>query len=383
MSVLKDNDLNITLGVEEEIFLVDPETQDLISDPDLRIFDECEKNSVPHKVVRELLRSQIETNTRVCESVAEVRQSLYETRGIISETARKFEAEIVAMSTHPFAAWQDQRPTPRKRYESAAMVYQELARRFLVGGMHIHAGFGNPDLRIQAMSVLRHYLPLFLGLSTSSPFREGRETGYKSSRMNVMSAIPRTGVPKALSNYEEFKSLEWEYQKWGFISDSGEIWWDIRPSNAYPTIELRVCDVCTRIDDAMAIVALYACLIRKFMRTQSAGLLVRDDILTEIIFENRFQAQRYGVFAFLADPNDTKRTDIDDVLARVVDELLEDAEALDCISDIEHARDIVKNGTSADRQLDLYRLELLNGKSNQEALREVVDSAIVETNEGL
>ena len=383
MNIHRNSNLNITLGVEEEIFLVDPETKDVISDPDLRIFEECEINSEPHKVVRELLRTQIETNTRVCSSIAEVRQSLYETRGIISEIARKFEAEIVAVSTHPFAAWQDQKPTPRKRYESAALGYQELARRFLVGGMHIHAGFGNPDLRIQTMNVLRHYLPLFLGLSTSSPFREGRETGYKSSRLNFMSAIPRTGVPKALSNYEEFKSLERDYQKWGFISDSGEIWWDIRPSNAYPTIELRVCDVCTRIDDAMAIVALYACLIRKFMRTETAGLFVRDDVLTEIISENRFQAQRYGIFAFLADPNDSKRTDIDDVLAQLVEELLEDAEPLDCVREIEHARNIVKHGTSADRQLDLYRLALLNHKSSEEALRDVVDEAIRETVEGV
>ena len=134
MNVLQNSELNITLGVEEEIFLVDPETRDLLSDPDLRIFDECEKKSEPHKVVRELLRSQIETNTRVCESLAVVRQSLCETRGIIAQTAGRFDAAIAAMSTHPFAAWQDQKPTPRKRYESAAMVYQELARRFWLAG---------------------------------------------------------------------------------------------------------------------------------------------------------------------------------------------------------------------------------------------------------
>lgn len=199
-----------------------------------------------------------------------------------------------------------------------------------------------------------------------------------------MSAIPRTGVPKALSNYAEFKSLAREYQKWGFVSDSGEIWWDIRPSNTYPTIGLRVCDVCTRIDDAMAIVALYACLIRKYMRTQSAGSLASDDMFTEIISENRFQAQRYGIFAFFADPSDeANRSDIDDVLTRLMHELLEDAEALNCVSDIEHARDIVKNGTSADRQLDLYRLALLNHKSTEEALRDVVDEAMRETIEDI
>lgn len=383
MNHLKDNELNVTLGVEEEVFLIDPESKDLVLDPDLRIFESCEKNAGPHKVVRELLRSQIESNTRVCESVAAVRQSLYETRGIISDTARKYNTQILAMSTHPFATWQAQKPTPKKRYEAAAMAYQELVRRFLVGGMHIHAGFGTPDLRIQAMNMVRHYLPLFLGLSTSSPFREGIETGFKSSRLNVMNSIPRGGVPKALTNFKEYESLVQEYQKWGFISDPGEIWWDIRPSHAYPTIELRVCDVCTRIDDAMAIVALYACLIRKFMRTQSAGNLVRDGILTEIISENRFQAQRYGIFAFFADPNNSNRTDIDDVLTQLIKELTEDAEALDCVSEIEHARTIVQHGTSADRQLDCYRLALLNGKSTEEALRDVVDGAVHETIDGV
>lgn len=379
----RDNDLHITLGVEEEAFLIDPSTRDLISDPDPKIFDECEKDSVPHKVVREMLRTQIETNSRVCHSVAEVRESLRETRSLISATARKYGAEIVAMSTHPFAAWQDQIPSPKERYESFAMLYQEIIRRFLIGGMHIHAGFGDPDMRIRVMNVVRHYLPLFLGLSTSSPFREGAETGFKSSRMNVLAGLPRTGIPKLLSSYDEFKALEQEYQKWGFISNSGEIWWDIRPSHAYPTIEMRVCDVCTRIDDAMTIVALYACLIRKYMRTQSAGALVSDEILTEIIFENRFQAQRYGTFAFFADPYDATRADIDDVLSRLLSELHEDAEALDCVNDIEHAKDIVKNGTGADRQLDLYRLAKLNNKSSHEALCEVIDTVVQETLEGI
>ena len=378
----KDIDLNITLGVEEEAFLIDPQTRDLISDPNPKIFDECEKNSVPHKVVREMLRTQIETNTRVCQSIAEVRQSLCETRNLISATAKKFGAEIVGMSTHPFATWQDQIPSPKERYESFAMLYQEIIRRFLIGGMHIHAGFGDPDMRVRVMNMMRHYLPLFLGLSTSSPFREGRETGFKSSRMNILGGLPRTGIPKAFSSYEDVKSLEREYQKWGFITNSGEMWWDIRPSHTYPTIELRVCDVCTRIDDAMTIVALYACLIRKYMRTQSAGSLVSDEILTEIIFENRFQAQRYGIFAFFADPHDASRTDIDDILTRLLNEIREDAEALDCVSDIEHARNIVKQGTGADRQIDLYRLAKLNGKSSHEALCDVVDTVVKETLEG-
>ncbi|MYD45140.1 MAG: carboxylate-amine ligase [Gammaproteobacteria bacterium] len=381
--MVKNRDLRISLGVEEEAFLIDPETRDLVADPDTHIFDECERNSAPHKVVRELLRSQIETNTRVCHTIKEVREALLETRRTIYTTANKFGCDIVAISTHPFAAWQDQRPTPKERYENSAMMYQEIVRRMLIGGMHIHAGFGDPDVRIAVMNVVRHYLPLFLGLSTSSPFREGLETGYKSSRMNFLAGIPRTGIPRALSSYEEFKSLERELQKWGFIGDSGEMWWDIRPSNNYPTIELRVCDVCPRVEDAMTLVALYACLIRKVMRTKSAGSLASDEILTEIIFENRFQAQRYGIFAFLADPNNATRTDISDILDCLISEIQEDADALDCVPEIEHAREIIRTGTSADRQLDQYRLALLNQTSTEEALREVVDTAVQETIENL
>ena len=148
-----------TFGVEEEFFLVDPESRDLLVDPDPGIFAACEETCGPHKVVRELLRTQVETNTRICDSVADVRTALRETRRVVVEAAEKHGAAVMAASTHPFAAWRAQAITPKDRYERFALAFQEAVRRFLIGGMHIHAGFGSPDSRIRVMTAIRRYLP--------------------------------------------------------------------------------------------------------------------------------------------------------------------------------------------------------------------------------
>ena len=171
--------LDITLGVEEEFFLVDPESRDLVADPDLGIFETCENDSGPHKVVRELLRTQIETNTRICKSVADVGDALRETRRLVVGAAEKHGAALMAASTHPFAAWRAQMVTPKERYQRFAVIFQEAVRQFLIGGMHIHAGFGDPDSRIRVMTAMRRYLPLLHALSTSSPFNAGHETGFR------------------------------------------------------------------------------------------------------------------------------------------------------------------------------------------------------------
>ena len=259
-------DLTITVGVEEEFFLVDPETRDLLTDPDQRIFDACETNSGPHRVVREFLRSQIETNTRVCGSVAEVRTALRETRRTVIAAAERHGASVMAASTHPFAAWKTQSPTPQERYARFAIIFQETVRRFVVGGMHIHAGFGNPDSRIRIMTAIRRYLPLLHALSTSSPFNAGHETGFKSYRLNVVGGLPRTSMPGPLGSRAEYDRLVADYRQMKFIEDGSELWWDIRPSHAYPTVEMRICDVCTRLDEAVSIAALYTSLIRWLMR---------------------------------------------------------------------------------------------------------------------
>lgn len=375
-------DLSITLGVEEEFFLVDPGTRDMLADPDPRIFEHCRTHAGPHKVVPEMLRSQIETNTRVCDSVAEVREALGETRRLVCDAAAGQGAAVIASSTHPFAVWQAQLTTPRKRYEDFEMTYQEAVRRYLVGGMHVHAGFGDADARVRVMTALRRYLPILLALSTSSPFNQGNNTGYKSYRLCLIGVLPRTSLPNALYSATEYEELLDNYRRMNFISDGSELWWDIRPSQHYPTVELRICDLCTRLEDAMCIVALYACLIRMLLRQYRAGRLPEEP-LTEIIAENRWLAQRYGVLGFLGNTDDGGRTDIADLVAQMVETLGEDAEALDCERELRHALEIVANGSGADRQTDHFRLRILEGDSDREALVSVVDQVLAETRSGI
>lgn len=372
-------DLAITLGVEEELFLVDPASRDLVADPDPRIFQACEKTSGPHKVVREVMRTQIEANTKVCESVSELRTALRETRGIVVEAAEQYGAAPMAASTHPFASWREQMVTPRERYKRFAVTFQEGVRQFVVSGMHIHAGFGDADTRVRVMTALRRYLPLLHALSTSSPFNEGHETGFKSYRLSLIGGLPRTGVPAPLQSWEAYDELLSGYQRMKFINDGSELWWDIRPSHAYPTVELRICDVCPRIEEAMSIVALYASLVRWLWRLDQEGRLPPEP-LTELIAEDRWIAQRYGVFAFFGDRNSgAGRVDIADYLTELVEELAADALALGCEAEIRRAPAIVMNGTGADRQLDHYRLRRLEGDTEAEALRRVVDMVLDET----
>ena len=375
--------LGITLGVEEEFFLVDPATHDLRADPDEGIFEACERAGGPHKVVHEFLRSQIETNTRVCNSVADVRTALRETRQLVVRAAETHGARVLAASTHPFASWREQSPTPGERYQQFATTYQETVRRALVGGMHIHAGFGDPDSRIRVMTALRRYLPLLHALSASSPFNGGHETGFKSFRLTVMGALPRTGLPRPLHSRADYERLVAEYRRMEYIGDARELWWDIRPASAFPTIELRICDVCTRLEDAVTIAALYASLIRWLLRQDRDGALPPEP-LTEFIGMDRWIAQRYGVLAFFGDRGaGSGRVDIDDYAAVLVDELADDARALGCEAEVRRALAIIREGTGADRQVDLYRLRRLEGDTEEQALRHVVDQILAETRDGL
>lgn len=372
----------ITLGVEEEFFLVDPKTRDLLPDPDPRIFDYCNEHRGDHQVVAEFLRSQIETTTRVCSSVADVRAALIETRRLVIDAAAKHGASVMAASTHPFAAWHQQVPTAEQRYEQFAMTYQQAVRELLVGGMHIHAGFGDGDSRVRVMTAMRRYLPLLHALSASSPFSSGRETGFKSYRLTLFGSMPRTGLPGPLHAWAEFENLVEDYRRMEFIRDSSELWWDIRPSRAFPTLELRICDICQTVDDAVCVVALYTCLVRYLLRLNMENRLPPEPP-TELIEENCWLAQRYGVVAFLGDTEGSGRLDIDEYAEALVEKLSGDARALGCEIELRHLLDLIRYGTGSDRQIDHYRLRRLEGDSEEEAMRAVVDLVVEETGSGL
>ena len=367
-----------TFGIEEEFFLVDPETRDIIADPDPGIMERCERESGPHTVVPELLRSQVETNTRVCSSIADLRAALAETRRLVVESAEAYGARAMAASTHPFAAWREQQVTPKARYREAEMAMQEAVRRFLVGGMHIHAGFGDPDSRIRAMTAIRRHLPAFIALSASSPFNAGGFTGFKSYRPVIIGALPRTGLPRPFRSQAEFDGLVEEYRRIGAIRDSSEMRTDIRPSHAYPTIELRSCDICPRMDESIALAALYAALLRRLLRQDEAEGPAPEPP-TEIIAENCWLAQRYGTLAFIGDAERGGRVDIADYVEALVEDVAEDARALGCEEDLRRVSAILYDGPSADRQLECYEVSRMEGADHREALCAVVDRVLEET----
>ena len=284
----------------------------------------------------------------------------------------------MAASTHPFAAWESQLPTAKERYEDFAVTFQETVRRLVINGMHVHAGFGDSESRIRVMTALRRYLPVLNALSGSSPFNGGRESGFKCGRLNLFEALPRTSIPGPLYSRAEYDALVGEYRRMDFIGDGSELWWDIRPSHKYPTVELRICDVCPRIEDALCIAALYACLIRMLLRHHREGTLPPEPP-TEIIVENKWLAQRYGMLAFLGDTRRGGRVDIAVGVEALVEELTSDARALGCEAELRHSLTIVRDGASADEQLDLYRLRRLEGATEREALRAVVDLVVAQT----
>ena len=370
--------MNLTLGIEEELMVVDADTGDAVADPDPAIIETCVRNRGPHQVVDELLRSQIETGTRVCTSIAQLRASLYETRSIIIDGARRHGTEVIASSTHPFARWQEQRVTARRRYKEAEIAYQQEVRRFFVGGMHIHAGFGTPDLRVKVMTAIRPYLPLLLALSSSSPFYSGELTGLKSYRQSVIATLPLTGMPGPIHSGADYEAVVRRYRQVGAIRNPSEIRWDIRPSASYPTLELRICDICPRVEDAIAIAALYGCLIRHLARRIEAHM-PPPPTSEESIEHSRWLAQRYGTLAFLPAGDPPRLVDIEDSSRELVGQLQEDADALRCRSELEHIGHIIRFGSSADRQEDIYRLRRLDGASHDAALKAVVDSVIDET----
>ena len=315
----------------------------------------------------------------MCASITEIEQSLKETRRCAIEAARAHGARVIASSTHPWARWQDQKVTEKERYQRAEIDYQDSVRQFFIGGMHIHAGFGEDDRRVEVMHALRGYLAVFLALSCSSPFYGGRLTGLKSYRQMAIGALPRTGTPPPMRTRGEYDAVVERYRAIEAITDGTELWWDIRPSANYATIELRICDICPRIEDAVAVAALYACLIRHLDARLDAGERL-DELSPESVEEGRWIAQRYGTFAFLPHPNGSGgRIDVAELVDELVTALREDARAVGCEAQLARIPRIIAEGNSADRQEDVYRQAMLDGADSPEALRAVVDSVIAET----
>ncbi|MGI9263116.1 MAG: carboxylate-amine ligase, partial [Woeseiaceae bacterium] len=257
-----------TLGVEEEYLLVDKETRELVVDPPESLLSECEE-MLGGQVTTELLRSQIEVGTKVCNNVKEAREDLARLRGCIVEVADRHGIAPIASSTHPFSRWSDQKHTRKDRYESLTAEMQGAARRLVICGMHVHVGIEDDSLRIDLMNQAAYFLPHLLALSCSSPFWNGSDTGLKSYRLTIFDALPRTGLPEKFQSYNEFERHVDILINAGVIQDSTKIWWDMRPSGRFPTLEARIMDVCTLLDDAISLAALLVCIMRMLYRLRT------------------------------------------------------------------------------------------------------------------
>lgn len=379
------NDIaDFTIGIEEEYLLVDPDTGELADEPTEDILSECAArcgDSVGN-VVPEFLRAQVEVGTAVCHSIKEVRSKLMQLRRGVADAARNHGLATIAASTHPFAEWAGLHHTDKERYNVLAEDMQAVARRLLVCGMHVHIGIDDDDLRTDLLNQVAYFLPHLLALSTSSPFWRGEKTGLMCYRLSVFNELPRTGLPSRFESYGEYLRHVQVLVDAGVLEDASKIWWDIRPHTRFPTLEMRIADICTNMDDGITIAALYACIISMLIRLRRSNQRWRY-YANMLVNENRWRAQRYGFDEGLIDFGRGKVVPYADLLEELLELLQPDAERLDCVAEVEHARDILKRGTSAHRQLAIYDEALAAGASKQEALRAVVHWLVEETCRGL
>ncbi len=374
---MTSNEPKFSLGIEEEYLLVDINTMELAVDPPAAILDECAKQS-DGQITPELLRSQVEIGTRVCANIREVREDLARLRTIVVNVSREHGYAPIAASTHPFGHWTEQKPTAQERYNHLAMEMQAAGRRLLTCGMHVHVGIDDDELRNDLMSQARYFLPHFLVLSTSSPFWEGQNTGLKSYRLTVFDALPRSGLPEEFDSFAEYQRHVDKLVNAGIIKDSTMIWWDMRPSGRYPTLETRIFDVCTSIDDAVALAALNVCVLRMLyrLRLRNQRWRIYNRML---INENRWRAMRYGFDEGLLDLVKGEVVPFSELLEEIIDLISDDAAALDCEQEIAHLRTIMQRGTSAHRQVATMDAALADGATEQDALTAVVRFLVDET----
>ena len=368
---------SFTIGVEEEYLLVDKETRDLASEAPEEIIQECEELA-EGQVSPELMRSQIEIGTQVCHDMAEVRSELRRLRSMVVDVADHYGLAPIAASTHPFASWSKQKPTAKERYQSLTNEMQAAARRLVICGMHVHVGIDEDELRIDLMNQMSYFLPHLLSLSCSSPFWRGVKTGLMSYRLTVFDALPRTGLPEDFASFAEYKRHVDILIDAGLMEDASKIWWDLRPSTRFPTLETRIMDVCTYIEDAVSLAALVCCTLRMLYRLRLDNQRWR--IYSKMLInENRWRAMRYSFDSGLLDLARGEVVPSTHLTQELIELVCDDAEERGCLDEIMRIREILEQGTSAHKQVAVYQKALDAGADEQEALCKVVDFLIAET----
>ena len=360
-----------TYGIEEEYFLVRPGAHGLATRVPAELLKQA-RLELGDSVANELLQSQIEISSPILRDAGEAERSLIGLRSTLSQVAARFDLGLVAAGTHPLGVWREQERSPRSHYRRLMEDFQIVARRSLVCGLHVHVQLPPGVDRVRVMNRMMRWLPLFLALSTSSPFWNRSRTGLLSYRQAVYDEWPRTGVPDFFADEAEYDAFAALLTRVHAIGDARSLWWGIRPSPRFPTLELRIADCCTRVRDALAIAALYRCLLRYLVRCPDDDP-PRSALTRRVIDENRWRAKRFGTEAKFFDESGAEPEPLPQMLARLRELCAQDIRALDSAAALAPLDAIVAQGSSAHAQLALYREQRDRGLGRVPSLEAVVD----------
>ena len=361
-----------TIGIEEEYQLIEPETGELTSY--IQEFLEQGQVILGEQIKAELLQSQVEVGSSICQNIEEAREEVVRLRSHVCELAEANGLRVVAASTHPFSSWKTQEVTENERYTDHIARMADVARRMLIFGMHVHIGIEDRDLAMDVMDQARYFLPHLLALSTSSPFWHGRDTGLKSYRSIVFEGLPRTGPPPSFNSWAEHQRFIDALVKTNSIEDATRIWWDIRPHPKFPTLEFRVCDICTKVDETVCLAAVILSIVAKLIQLRQQNRSWRR-YRHHLISENKWRAVRYGIDGKLIDFGLQCEVPARDLISELLEVLDDVVDELGVRHEVEYVNTILAEGTSADRQLAVFR--------ETEDLKAVVDHLVEETREGL
>ena len=365
-------DFPFTIGIEEEYQVVDPETRELRSYI-TQILDRG-RTILREQIKPEMHQSIVEVGTQPCRTIQEARAEVVRLRSTIAALAASHDLKIVAAGTHPISSWMRQEITPFERYKGVVEEMQDLALQLLIFGMHVHVGMPNNNVAIELMNVARYFLPHILALSTSSPFWMGRNTGFKSYRSVIFSNFPRTGIPPSFTSASEFENYVNLLIKTKCIDNGKKIWWDLRPHPTFGTLEFRVCDIATRVDECIALAALIQAVIVKLHSMFEKNTTFRV-YRRAVINENKWRAQRWGLDGKLIDFGKRDEVDAKALMHELVAFVDDVVDILGSRQDVEYLLKVVEHGTSADRQIAIYK------QTND--LKDVVDNLMAETMEGV
>ena len=361
-----------SFGIEEEYFLVEAASGELAtpSAPEQLMRDAHVQ--LGETVTSELLQSQIEISSPILHGHAEACEIMSRSRRVLGEVAATHGLQIVAAGTHPLALWQDQLITEKPRYDQLVADFRIISQRSLVCGLHVHVAIPEDVDRVGVMNRAMRWLPAFLALSTSSPFWNHRVTGLLSYRQALYDEWPRSGIPDFFLDEADYQAFADRMQRAGAISDSSHLWWAIRPALRFPTLEMRISDVCTRLEDALAIAALYRCFIATLVANPDLGA-GHSTHTRRIIDENRWRAKRDGIKAEFILETSNEVVPVATVVSDLITECGEQIDRLDSAAPLQPLQRILSEGTSAHQQLKIYNDQRAAGDDNPQALMKVLD----------